>query len=92
MWNYEALTGDDNVPFIRLLDGYPGLCFTLDRVAFGGTEEEPVLEFKYNIIEGREQVADIKKFEDETAHFLLGLIEKRLKEGDLLYTGGKDEN
>lgn len=88
MWKHEYLEGDDKVPFIRLLDGYPGLCFTLGRVSFGGTDEEPVLQFEYNIIEG--SVSDVKKFEEEAAYFLLGLIEKRLKAGELLYSGGED--
>lgn len=85
---YNILEGDEGVPFIQMVEPYTGVCFTLGAVNFGGTDEEPVLQYEYNIIEGRDQVDSLDKFEEFAAKLVLELMEDKLKRGDLLYTGG----
>ena len=55
-------------------------------------ENEPILRFDYNIIEGDVKVNKQKDFENTIGDILVELIEQALKNKDLIYKGGTDES
>ena len=85
---YNVLQDDNNNPYIQMVEPFTGVCFQLGAVRFVGTDEDPILEYNYEIIDGADMIDDVKKFEEFAANLLLDLIDKRLKEGNLLFTGG----
>ena len=55
-------------------------------------ENEPILRFDYNIIEGDVKLNKQKDFENTIGDILVELIEQALKNKDLIYKGGTDES
>ena len=85
----EFLIGDDDVPFIRIIDGeYAGISLTLGAVSFPD-ENEPILSFDYNIIEG--SVYNHDKLVKDLGDLVVALIEDRLANGELIYKNGTDD-
>jgi hypothetical protein len=55
-------------------------------------ENEPILRFDYNIIEGDVKANKKKEFEQTIGDILVELIEQALKKQELIYRGGTDES
>lgn len=85
---YTIIESDEGQPCIKMIEPYMGVCFTLGAVRFEGTDEEPIMQYEYNIVEGADQIEDIKKFEKFAGDMIVNLIEKRIRDGDLLLRGG----
>jgi hypothetical protein len=87
--NTEFSVGDNEVPFFRITSGvYDGVAVRLGAIRFPN-EDEPVLQFEYNIIEGL--VDDLEAFTQDLGDFIVYLLEERLKAGELLYKNGVDD-
>jgi hypothetical protein len=87
--NTEFSVGDKDVPFFRITSGeYEGVAVRLGAIRFPH-EDEPVLQFEYDIIEGL--VDDTSTFVQDLGDFVVYLIEERLKTGELLYKNGVDD-
>lgn len=85
---YNVLEREEGLPYIQMVEPYTGVCFSLGKVSFIGTEEEPILEYNYDILEGRELVGDVKVFEKFVADLIFNMIMEKLEKGELLYSGG----
>ncbi len=90
--NYEVLpeVNDDGFYKIKILSGeFSGCLFNFGRVEFPD-ENEPVLSFDYNLLEG--VAADKEKFETTIGDILVQLLQKALDNQELIFKGGSDEN
>lgn len=67
---------------------FAGAVFSVDFARFEGTEENPVLKFKYTILEG---ALDCSEFRNEVGDLIMGLAQKQLNEGYLVMAGSGDE-
>jgi len=76
---------DDSTAALTILSGDDaGIQFKFGQVDFG--EEEPVLNFEYDIISGTP--VDLKAFEDSIAQLLILMIEQSIKENSTVFAGG----
>ena len=55
-------------------------------------EDQPILRFDYNILEGDVKVHKQKEFENTIGDILVELIEQALTKQELIYRGGTDES
>ena len=77
--------------FIEIEDHmYTGVKFTIDRVAFD--EDKGTLKYNYDIIENKCPNYNQKDFEYQVGNLIMQMIEEGIKNNDLVYTGGVDEN
>jgi len=70
---------------------FNGVVFNFGAVEFPD-EDQPVLRFDYNIIEGDVKVDRKVYFEQTIGDILVELIEQALQKQELIYRGGTDES
>jgi hypothetical protein len=90
--NYEVMPEitEDGFYKIKILSGeFSGCVYTFGKVEFPD-ENEPILSFDYNLIEGK--VDDKKKFENTIGDILVQLLQKAIEQKELIFKGGTDEN
>ena len=90
--NYEVMPEitEDGFYKIKILSGeFSGCVYTFGKVEFPD-ENEPILSFDYNLIEGK--VDDRKKFENTIGDILVQLLQKAMEQKELIFKGGTDEN
>ena len=61
-------------------------------VSFEERENDAVMSFDYDILEGEVANEDAEKFKQLLGDFILQCIEAGLKTNSIVYTGGVDEN
>ena len=61
-------------------------------VSFEEHEDEAIMKFDYDILEGKVADEDAEKFKQLLGDFILQSIEAGLKTNSLVYKGGVDEN
>lgn len=85
-------TGVDAIKLTE--DPYSGIIFHYGKVGFDEDEEEGKLRisFDYEILDDAGIEYDQDRFEQYLGDFLQELIHFGLKENNLVYTGGVDEN
>ena len=85
-FNVEFLNGE-STGTVTLLSGEDiGVKYTYGKVSFDGDDDNAMLNFVYDIVEG--EPVDIKRFEKHIGDVLIYLIETHLKLGSLQYTNG----
>ena len=79
---------DPNSFHIKVLRGpYEGVTYKFGDVSFSEDNEEPMLHFSYDLIEG--ELSDKIGFEKFIGDELIKMIEEQLKEQSVVYRGGK---
>lgn len=94
MINYQVVgQTDDGLEKIKFTNNeFSDIIFSLGRVKFiEGDDGEPRLSFHYDVYEG-DSAIDKDRFEHTIAEFIIQKIEEGLKDNNLVYTGGVDEN
>lgn len=71
---------------------FDDIIFCIYGVSFEEHENEAVMKFNYDIIEGEVAESEIGNFKQLLGDFILQGIEAGLKTNSLVYTGGVDEN
>lgn len=61
-------------------------------VSFEEREDEALMKFDYDILEGNVANEDVEKFKQLLGDFILQVIEAGIKTNSLVYKGGVDEN
>lgn len=93
--NYEILPEVNEEGFykVKILSGdFNGCVFNFGKVEFPN-ENEPILSFEYNHLEGESGGEDKKKeYETTIGNILVELIRKAIESRELIFTGGTDEN
>ena len=84
---------DPNAYHIKILCGeFEGVVYKFGSVAFpdDGDDENPTLQFSYDIIEG--SVTNKEGFETFIGDRLVEMLEEMIKERSVIYSGGVDES
>ncbi len=91
--DYEVLPDATTDGFykVKILSGkYSGCVFNFGKVEFPN-EEEPILSFEYNHLEGENGGEDSKKeYETTIGNILVELIRKAIENRELIFTGGTE--
>lgn len=91
--NYEVLTDvtEDGFYKVKILSGkFDGCVFNFGKVEFPN-EDEPILSFEYNHLEGDNGGEDSKKeYETTIGNILVELLRKALENRELIFTGGTE--
>ncbi len=61
-------------------------------VSFDEREDDAIMKFDYDIIEGEVANEDAGKFKQLLGDFILQCLEEQIKTNSVVYTGGVDEN
>ena len=92
---YETGPYDVSSYYITYTEGkYAGVKIVLGAVRFVENEEKDncTLKYNYDIIEGNIEDSDKKEFDDYIGDTLMQMLSDGIKNNDLVYTGGVDEN
>ena len=92
---YETGPYDVNSYYITYTEGkYAGVKIVLGAVKFVENEEKDncTLKYNYDIIEGNIEDSDKKEFDDYIGDTLMQMLSDGIKNNDLVYTGGVDED
>ena len=81
---------DPNSYHIKILKGeYAGVVYKFGSVSFSEDEEDPMLHFSYDIVDG--DVSNKDGFEKFIGDRLVEMLEEMVKERSLIYSGGTNE-
>ena len=93
MINYESVgTLPDGSVKLKFSDGpFEDIIFTLGKVSFSEIGDELKLNYVYNVVEHHQEYDD-KKFGRAVGDLLVQMLEVGVKNNDIVYTGGINEN
>lgn len=78
-----------NDEVVQLIEGpYMGVQYQYQRVQLLEEIDVLRLKFEYNVLSG--EVSDVKAFEQYIGELLHGMIEEKLSDNSIVYTGGVD--
>jgi len=92
---YETEPYGTNQYSIEYTDGkFAGIKIVLGAVKLEENKEQDncTLKYNYDIIEGIVEDSDKKEFDDYIGDTLMQMLDDGVKNNDLVYTGGVDEN
>ena len=92
---YETGPYDTNKYYIEYTEGkWNGVKIVLGGVRFIENKEQDncTLKYNYDIIEGMIDESDKKEFDHYIGDTLMQMLSDGIKNNDLVYTGGTDEN
>lgn len=91
--DYEVSTDvtEDGFYKVKILSGkFSGCVFNFGKVEFPN-ENEPILSFEYNHLDGENGGEDSKKeYETTIGNILVELIRKAIENRELIFTGGTE--
>jgi len=93
---FEVLdqTTSDGYHILKITDGeFDGLKFSFGRVEFKENDDDPMVSFTYDILDGGSvQEHQRENFESVLGSILHGLILEQLDNNEIIYGGGTDED
>lgn len=92
MIKYEYIDNDSNNPKIKFTEGvYSGIVIQLGKVVFEEIGDDCHMKYDYDVIR-YETEYDKPSLDRIVGDLLIQMIEQGIKDNDLIYTGGTDEN